>query len=198
MNNYEGEWNWGRIAFVLIILIALAFSVYYLFFQPREVEPVNNNKCDPFPAKLGGFVCERVEDSTTNARDLYPGIERAYIGYYNVSHDKTHALISFLFTFETRDDGEKWFERNINWCNVSNITHITCSEFYLDNCRAFSVFMNWENKSILGVAGITILDENRLIALTILDTGKLYGGDREAPKLLILELKEYFKNYEQR
>ncbi|HDH41310.1 MAG TPA: hypothetical protein ENG12_02750 [Candidatus Altiarchaeales archaeon] len=126
--DYEGEWNWGRIAFVLIILIAFAFSVYYLFFQPREVEPVNNNKCDPFPAKIDRYVCDGINKSIVMDKkyllvcDKYDdegncikqdlvSPKRVYFVRYNNPETRTD-MDCLLITFETRGDAERFFEKN--------------------------------------------------------------------------------------
>lgn len=60
MDDYKGGWGWKRIALVSIILIALSLSVYYLFLQPGGIEPATN-KCNPFPAKINGYICDGIK-----------------------------------------------------------------------------------------------------------------------------------------
>ncbi len=60
MDDYKGGWGWKRIVLVSITLIALSFSVYYLFLQPGEIEPATN-KCNPFPAKINGYICDGIK-----------------------------------------------------------------------------------------------------------------------------------------
>jgi len=122
MNNYEGEWAQGRIALVLIILIAIAFSVYYLFFQPDGIGPVN--ECDPFPRVLGDFVCEnmKIDDS---CHDVCPwtrryqgaNLRQQHDDIYNVQYykgDKRGELTFVLAKFQLLEDAEMCYEELFN------------------------------------------------------------------------------------
>jgi len=132
MNNYEGEWARGRIALVLIILIVLAFSVYYLFFQPDGIEPTKpipvTSECDPFPAEIDEYGCVGIEegvmmerysltvcreyDEEGNCTDQIRILPKET---YLVSYMKKGraSLRYFLITFEEAHDAEGLFEEKL-------------------------------------------------------------------------------------
>jgi|GEM_PF-6856953 len=217
--DYEGEWNWGRIAFVLIILIAFAFSVYYLFFQPREVEPVNNNKCDPFPAKIDRYVCDGINKRTVLEQNSFivcieyddegNCINRSwvppkeiYLVDYNNSRADAH--LSYLsVTFKSTDDVERFFGKNFGVVDdiCSNVsqpkgTFGGCTKLSIDGAEGFFLeYPRWDvsdkSKTSMYVRFFVLLDGDTIIEVTndAKSQGDLLGFSEL--KQLILDFKEY-------
>lgn len=190
MDEFESEWDLRKIALVLIMLTAFAFSIYYLLQQPEDIELTENettivNKCDPFPAEIGAYRCAGLDresilqhnfivvcteyDSLGNCIDqkAIPPSD-IYIVYFRTLGITSNKMRYMSARFEEIDYADNFFNEKLGYvehlCSAESDENRKCDSVSFNGAEGFYLE---ENANSEYMRGLLLQDGTEVIVLEI-------------------------------